>query len=72
MTECELCKDKKLEFHFGRLCCRVRFLLSEPRKMIRQAWLIRWTTTLGRPAAVETLDAVKSARARSAPEGGTT
>ena len=55
---CELCDKQTGALDFGRNCCRVRFLLAEPRRMVRQAWLIRWTTEYGRNAAKETEAAV--------------
>lgn len=42
MSECELCATKPGHYQFTNICCRVRFLLLEPRREVRLAWLARW------------------------------
>ncbi len=41
-TECELCATKPGHYQFNNICCRVRFLLLEPRREVRVAWIERW------------------------------
>lgn len=49
---------------FNRNCCRVRFLMAEPRLEVRRAWFDRWQATLGSAAAQETREAMTSAWGR--------
>jgi hypothetical protein len=42
VSECELCATKPGHYQFTNICCRVRFLLLEPRREVRLAWLARW------------------------------
>ena len=39
---CDLCTRKSHELDFSRIGCRVRFLLSIPKRQIRAEWLDRW------------------------------
>lgn len=38
---CDLCAKDGPVYQHDRLCCCVRWLLKEPRREVRQAWLSR-------------------------------
>lgn len=40
--ECELCLVDSPVYEFRRMCCRVRYIVGEPRLEVRRAWLDRW------------------------------
>lgn len=42
IVDCELCVVRSAIFDLGLLCCKVRYILGEPRLEIRRAWLERW------------------------------
>ncbi len=42
VAECELCLIDSPVYEFGRVCCRVRYIIGEPRLEVRRAWLERW------------------------------
>jgi hypothetical protein len=41
-ADCELCATRSGVYQFKNICCRVRFLLGEPRREVRVAWIERW------------------------------
>lgn len=42
IVDCGLCTKDSAIYELGRLCCRVRLLMKEPRKEVRKALLERW------------------------------
>ena len=42
IVDCELCVVDSAIYELGRLCCKVRLLMNEPRKEVRRALLERW------------------------------
>lgn len=42
LTDCELCVVDSPVYQMGRVCCRVRYIMAEPRLEVRRAWLERW------------------------------
>lgn len=52
---CEACERDDGHYSMDRRCCRVRYLLNEPRIEVRRAWLERWEKRVGATEA----DAIK-------------
>lgn len=44
---CALCEADNGTYSMNLQCCRVRYLLHEPRIDVRRAWLARWTARDG-------------------------
>jgi hypothetical protein len=41
--QCHDCQAKNpYRYSWGRVCCRVRFLLGQPNREARQGWVDRW------------------------------
>lgn len=52
---CTLCQADSGTYSMNLQCCRVRYLLNEPRVEVRRAWMERWEKKDGR----EVVDAIK-------------
>jgi hypothetical protein len=42
METCELCERYSPILSWDRPCCRARFLLGLPNRVLRSGWLARW------------------------------
>ena len=53
---CKWCALDNGNYDMSLICCKVRYLLQEPRKEVRRAWLDRWAKKYGS----EDVEAVKA------------
>ena len=42
VVDCDLCVQDSPVYNFGSVCCRVRFVIGEPRLEVRRMWIDRW------------------------------
>lgn len=48
---CRHCADNRGNYDFALHCCKVRYLMQEPRLEVRRAMLERWERKLGKTEA---------------------
>lgn len=62
--ECDLCAKDDGNYHFGRVCCRARYITGLPMKRLRTGWMERWRGQLPGAVYAEIEAAVKARWAR--------
>lgn len=57
---CEFCAKEDGNYHFGRVCCRARYITGLPLKRLRTGWMERWRVMLPGALYAEIEEAVKA------------
>lgn len=56
---CECCTEDKGVYDFSNQCCKVRYLIKEPRLDVRRALMDKWKKELGTEAFNNLVSEVK-------------